>query len=338
MTALRIRTGLFAFAALAALVYAVEIQVVRAALPHAPAPDLLAAAVAFDLVVGVPALFYLLCIRGRAPLARIVPIVLLSMVGASFVIPSTYGGIPAAIRTLAVAAEAVLVVVLVRRGIRAMRSADAPGDLADSIRETARSVVPAPRLADAAAYEVALLAYAFAGWRMRAADDEGAFTIHRRGGYSAVAFALGLASVVELTAVHLLLHPWSPTVAWVLTGLSAYGMVWLLGDTQAIRLRLLRADDEALRVRVGLRWSVDVPWGDVVSVTRAGQPAADDGRGMLRATPIGDPRLVVGLARPLTATGPYGFTRRVSRIGVAVDDEARFLAAVAARTGLSPSA
>lgn len=339
MTALRIRTGLLLFAALAAVVYAVEILVVRAALPHAPAPDLVAAAVAFDLVVGVPALFYLLCIRGRAPLARIVPVVLLSLVGASLVIPAAYSGIPAAIRTLAVAAEAVLVVVLVRRGLQTMRAADAPGDLADAVRQTVRSVVPARRLADAAAYEVALLAYAFAGWRMRAAGDEGAFTLHRKSGYGGIAFALGLVSVVELAVVHLLLHPWSPAVAWALTALSAYGIVWLLGDTQAIRLRPLRADDDALRVRVGLRWSVDVHWCDIVAVTRVGRtPVADAGRGMLRATPMGDPRLVVELARPLTATGPYGFTRQVSRIGLAVDDEVRFLATVAARTGLTPSA
>lgn len=339
MTALRIRTALLAFAALATLVYAVEILVVRAALPHSPAPGVIAAAVAFDLVVGVPALFYLLCIRGRAPLARMAPVVLLSLVGASLVLPSTYAGIPATIRTLAIAAEVVLVVVLVRRGFRAMRTADRPGDLADSVRETVRSVVPLRRAADAAAYEAALFAYAAIGWRMRVAEDEGAFTIHRKIGYGGIAFALGLVSVVEMAVVHLLLHAWSPAVAWTLTALSAYGIVWLLGDTQAIRLRPMHADEDALRVRVGLRWSVDVPWDDVVAVTRPlRQSAADAGAGLLRATPIGEPRLVLDLAQPLTATGPYGFTRQVSRIGLTVDDEPRFLAAIAARTGLSPSA
>lgn len=63
------------------------------------------------------------------------------------------------------------------------------------------------------------------------------FSMHRRAAYGAVVVALGMASLAELVAVHLLVVRWSPAGAWALTALSVYGLAWLLADYHAVRRR-----------------------------------------------------------------------------------------------------
>lgn len=48
--------------------------------------------------------------------------------------------------------------------------------------------------------------------------------------------ALICASALELVAVHMLVGRWSNLTARILTGLTAYAMLWLLGDLQGIRI------------------------------------------------------------------------------------------------------
>lgn len=331
MAALRDRSSLVIFALLASAVYATEVLAVRLALSRVARPDLLAAAVAFDLVVVVPAAYWWLCVRARAPAWRVLPVVAASLAGAALVLPAGHDGVVRAVRWLAAPAELVVVWLVARRALRALRDPTAADDVVERLRGAARGALPHRAVAEAVAYEMALLWFALGSWRVRAPEGADTFSTHRRSGYGGIVFALALGSAGEAVAVHLLVAPESEAMAWTLTALSLYGMVWLAGDWRAVRLRPLRVDAEGLHVRVGLRWSVVVPWAEVASVEPRGRGALPDGAagGWLRATPVGEPRLVVELRSPVEARGPYGITRRVRRIGVAVDDEARFLGAVA---------
>jgi len=137
--------------------------------------------------------------------------------------------------------------------------------------------------------------------------------------------------VVEVAPVHLLVALWSPAAAWVLTGLSLYTVLWLLGDYRAVVLRpsLLRATPhgEVLEVRLGVRWNLRLPLAAVRAVRRVGaRPPAASTPGYLRAVAIGQPRFLLELAEPVTARGPYGWRREVSLLGLTVDDEAAFAA------------
>lgn len=332
MTALRDRSRLMLFGLLATAVYGVEVLAAHTALPRSSSPGLLAAAIAFDLLVAVPALYWWLCVRGRATAWRVMPILLLGLAGAASVLPVGYDGIFSALRLLAVPAELVVLGLVARRVVRSLRGPAAPDDVPARLRHAAREVLPARAVADAVAFEMALLWFALAGGWRRAAEDEAAFSYHRRSGYGGVLFALGVASLVEMVAVHLLVARWSAGWAWGLTGLGAYGVLWMTGDYQAVRLRPVRADADALRVRAGLRWSVEVPWHEVAAVEPRGRRTLAREAGYLRAALLGEPRLVLELRRPVVAHGPYGLTREVTRIGLSVDDEPRFLRAVEART------
>jgi hypothetical protein len=203
-----------------------------------------------------------------------------------------------------------------------------PDDLPALLATAIRRALPG-RPGEIVAHEATLLALAVAGWWLRPRSDERAFTVHREVGWSAVAIGLGIAMLAEVFPVHVLVSRSHPALAWVLTALTLYALVWLAGDFHGLRLVRMRIAGDALLVRVGLRWSLRVPFAAIGNVreVKADAPTRH-ARGYLRATAVGDPALILELRTPLRARGPYG-SREVTRVGIAPDERARFRAALA---------
>jgi hypothetical protein len=330
MNAVRRSGSFLPFLALAASIYAAELILVRPAIPRVSRPGILVAALLVDLLVVIPAAYWFLCVRGRHSARRVMPVLLLSMAGAAAVLPETYRGVVPVIRLLAAPAELGIIAMVVVRARRTLREAPAgAADAAERIRDVIAGALPYPGAVDVVTYEVALLYYAVFGWRARPEAGEHVFTYHRKSGYGGIVFALLVATLVESVAVHLLVAPHSAQAAWLLTALSTYGVLWLMGDYQAVRLRSIAVTDDALRLRTGLRWTVALPWDAISAIVPArGATPAKGTAGWLRMAPMGAPNLIVELNRPVAVSGPYGITRRVQRIGLSVDEAARFLAAV----------
>jgi hypothetical protein len=335
------RPGLVGFGFVVVAIYAAELLLVRSRM-FPRSPDLAAAVVTLDLVVCVPVFFYLMVVRARRlPAISVVPVFLASLLGAALVLPADHQSVLDLMKYLALPAELLLVGyvgVRVYRGIRsgAFASAGSRTDLVDRLRSTLRDFLPVPAAAGIMAHEIALLYYAFFSWRSRPDVREGelAFSYHQKNGYAAVLLALALGVVVETSAVHLVIRRWSTVLAWAMTAVSLYGVLWLLGHLQAVRLRPILLAPDWLLVRIGLLWSVRVPYHQIAGVVRVGardvpRPRA---KGYLHAVTLGTPQLLLELREPVDVDGPYGYTKGdVRRIGVAVDERDRFAAELATR-------
>lgn len=109
--------------------------------------------------------------------------------------------------------------------------------------------------------ELELWFFAVTGWWSKPHVPAGAaaFSHHREVGWPAIAAVLTMLVVVEGALVHLWLDSAGLTLLkWLVCAAHVYGLIWLLGDAQALRLRrtLLWAGDEpCLDVRVGVRGS-----------------------------------------------------------------------------------
>lgn len=315
------------FLAAAGAVYAAGLAV-AAALSRVEDAGVVAAALTFDLALGVPLLYWLLLVRGRGwPPFSVVPVFLASLAGAAAVLPDHHQGALTALEWLVVPAELLLVGYLLTRALataRRLRAAGAGGDVYERLCEGAREVLGARAVADVLAFEVAILYYALFAWRA-APDTAGARAVvghHRRIGYGGVLVGLMLAMTVEIVPVHLLLSLWSPTAAWVLTGLSLYGFLWLIGDYRALRLRPSVVRGDVLELRLGLRWNARVPLTSIRAVGRTGaRPPARSTPGYLQAVVLGEPTHLLELSEPVAVLGPYGWRKVARRIGITVDDE-----------------
>lgn len=290
-----------------------------------------ATALALDLTVTVPALAGLLLVRARRlPWIALLPIVALGYALAAAALPDRHRGVLEGMRFLVVAAEALLVLALVRRARAALRgTADGAGDFATRIRAASHRLLGHRVAAGILATEVALLHHALRGPRRRG-PDAGAFTAHREVGYLPVLVGLLLLLAVETVALHALATLWGPVASWTLTGLSLYAIVWLLGDYRALSARPTRITADRLLLRLGLRWEVDLPLDRIAAVEPWAERDAPPARDALTVTLIGPPDTRVVLCEPVEAIGMYGRTRTVREIRLRVDDAARFRAALRA--------
>jgi hypothetical protein len=328
----RARLPLITFAFVAACIYAAALSItrMRASLDR---PELVTLGVLSDLIVVVPVAWYLLAVRwGGLRKLSLVPVVLISVAGAALVLPQDRALLGSFLKALAIPYEIGLAAWIALRVWRSSRRSRGTEDMAERLREVAREAFPHRRVADMLAFEIAVLYYALFSWRSRPHETLSgeAFTYHRKSGYGALLFALAMVTAAEATPVHLLLARWSAVAAWIVTALSAYGMLWFVADWRAARLRPIVLEADTLWVRTGLRWSVRIPRERVAAVHRKLPSGAGPS---LRAALPGATPLWIELAEPVAATGPYGIERRVRWIGVAVDDAERFRAALQDQDG-----
>jgi len=175
-----------------------------------------------------------------------------------------------------------------------------------------------------AAVELQAFYYAFCCWRAKPEVTPGsrAFSIHREAGVVALFSVIAVLGCIETVGIHFLISRWNRTAAWVLTILSGYGLVWIVGLCQSIRLRPVLLDEEGLLLRLGLVWSLRVPYSAIAALH-------DGGWGHdAKVAPLGGPKTVIELHQPATLVYPFGITRQARRIGVAVDGHPEFVKAL----------
>ncbi len=293
------------------------------ALPALRAEDqsaVVAAAVTLDLTVVLPGLVYFLLVRSkRLPWIAIVPTFVVGYAVAMATLPEAHHGVLDAIRLLAIPAEIGLVAYLALLARKTFKRASrAEGDFATRFRFAARDALQARIPADILTTEVSILYHAFR-WRRPPPDSEGSFTVHREANYLTVVIGLTMVLLVETVALHALVWLWSATAAWILTGLSLYAYIWLVGDYRAMTARPIRLTPTHLSMRMGVRWEAEIPLTQIASAEPLGAREEVPGSDTLVAALLGQPNLMVKLEEPVEVIGMYGWRRTVSGLRLRVD-------------------
>ena len=330
----RLRPTLVALGVAVAAIYLVEGLVLRsgAFVRH---PQVIAGAVAFDLTIVVPLLYWATVVRRRlARWSTVVGVFVASLLGARLVLPVGQAGMLVWERLLVAPVELAIiayVVVKVRRTRRALRhgSSVVHEDVPERIALALRDAFPNPVVERALSSELTLMWFALASWRRKPHVPPGAtpFTYHMKSGIVGLLSALLGASVVELFVVHLLIHARSPRVAWTLAAFSVLGIVWLLGFIRALVLRPVLVSDAVVVVRGGASWTLEVPRAAIERVEGGRLLKAPPKRAPehLRATPVAQPNLLLALREPLEARGLYGRRKRVRTVSLRLDEPLRFM-------------
>jgi hypothetical protein len=158
------------------------------------------------------------------------------------------------------------------------------------------------------------------------------FSGHRQNGNASNQLGFVIVMGAELPIAHVLLHlAFGPTVAWVVTALSAYGWLYLWAEYRATHWRPVSLDGRSLHLRYGLLIDTTLPLDAVHSV----EPV--DANETLRRAPLrlrlqGMGRANVRLRlRPATTLQlPWG-EREMGEVLLGLDEPERFMQAVSAR-------
>ncbi len=162
--------------------------------------------------------------------------------------------------------------------------------------------------------EVALLFHALFAWFVPRRRP-GAVLANRKGEEYTLFVGFVIFLFIEAVPVHFLVHHYLPWLAWVLSALSAYSVLWLLGDVAARLMRPSVLQGHRLRLCRGLRLEAVI---DVRDVARVREVTED---GVVPDVEFGDaPQLVLELRSPVDVYGWFGTLAQAQTIGVQVDD------------------
>ena len=316
MTARRESWGGVRFAVwLAASIGINAVALLATRMVHRPA---VAFGCAFDVAVTVPALYYWLVVRaGVLPVVSMIPLCLMALLRATFVAPGVAWTRPA----LGAGAELAVTTYLVLRVRRGLRAAGGESDIVERLTLAAQELVRLPLAAAIAGSEIAVLWYAFGPWGRKPHVPNSArpFTMHEKTIAGALFWALAGLSAMEAAPMHVLLRHWSHTAAGVLTGLSAYAVVWMVAAARSLPLRPILLQDDALTVRCGILWTLRVPRREIAGVRR------ERFEGVFHLPPATEPNVVLEFRHPQEARSLYLIKRRVTCVALALDDPEDFL-------------
>jgi hypothetical protein len=298
------------------------IAIVRSHL-FAANPDVIAWGVTLDLTFTIPLLYWIVLIRsGMARPITIVPVFAIGATVAAILLPRGDQALLHSLRYVVAPLEIVTIVLLVRRLV-AMRRRESTGDPLARIRTAAEAALGNGVMAGLVATEIAVVWYAIFGWR-RDADAPAAsrpFTVHQRSGWGSVLACILVLVASESIAVHLFVQMWSARAAWIVTSLDVYGLLWLIGDYNALRLRPSLVRGNTLEIRYGLRWTATIERANVIAMRDAGDEADWKRPGVLKVAMIDAPRFIIELREPVIANGLAGMRKSVGAIAISPDDE-----------------
>ena len=291
-----------------------------------------AIAAVVDLSVTAALALYVIAVRrGHLPRWTVLVTVTLGLAIGRLVLGHRAGGV---VMTTAAAIELAMIgltIVGARRAVQRWRTTRGAPRL-ERVDAALRAVGMPGRVARVVATEITLLTFAVTGWRapVRSATR---FTVHRVNGWAMFAGVLVFLTVVETAVAHIAIAAFaSPTAAWVVSALSSYGVIWLLGDLHALRHGGVVVTDDGLELALGVRWTGRIPWSAIASIER-GTPGENE-PGVVDASILGA-NVVVELRTPCELVGILGRRRIATRVALSIDDADAFTSL--RRTGPAPS-
>ena len=319
---------LWAFLILAALLIWAEVMVThtRAFGQH---PAVLSLGVLFDLVFVTTGIFYWIVVRPlHLATNRLVLIALLMLRVALFILPQATS-LPNQLWPflLALSEGVVLIIAVFRiRAITRTYRQLRPSTDAETALRGSLAVVFGEKAAGVIIGEGLTLYYVLVGWRLQSDVPPGsqAVTTHRESGQVALTVGLVLVGVIEGVSVHLLLARWSPTIAFWVTMLSVYGMLFFVADIIATGKRPSYLTSDHLHLRLGVRWQAQIPRSAIANATFIHEkPVRQPDR--LNGAFLAVPNVLLTFTELVEIRGPYGLLKKVRQVALFVDDRADFV-------------
>ena len=233
----------------------------------------LALGITLDLTLTLPLIYYLISRKSNLPREGVIPVIVISYLIASYILPTEHQIWLAVIEIVIVPLELVLLFFVgrkIHKTVTLLRSSG--GNNTVGFFEHARVMVakefPQERIAAILATEISLLYYAFAGWKADIELKRGVvgYTSYKISGYKAVMGIVFILVIVESVAAHLFLAQWSNMLPWLVHLLGAYGLLFVIADYNALRLRPVYIRSGHLYLRLGLRWFVVIPLNEIACI------------------------------------------------------------------------
>lgn len=294
--------------------------------------SLLAVGSSVDIALIIPLVYFLFIRNSSIPKITLVPVFILSLVGAFQVIPNDYHSTLNRIEMLVAPIELSIIGFLIYKVIQLNKKlGQTKGGLRnfpERMRQVLLDLKAIPILANVASTEASLFYYTFAGWKRPNVLQENEFSNYRESGYKSIFVLILFLLPVETFVLHYWLSSYSIVLAWVLTGISLYSLFFIFGDRNAIRHRPVSVTSSGLDLVTGIRWKVFIPFELIDKVEL--READNFSEKFVNLSSFGHGNVVILLKEKIEARGIYGIKKSTDKLVLSIDDKDKFIELISA--------
>jgi hypothetical protein len=194
-------------------------------------------------------------------------------------------------------------------------------DIAYNLYKSMETVLGNKLYVKIVASEITVLRFGLLCWKKQKPMPVEAkkYTTYKESGYIVLFGVILFASMVEITALHLVLLHYSKTAALIISILSVYGAIFIVGDISAILKNPVLLVDDKLLLRAGLRWRVMADKNDIASIKKIKGDFEPDGNHFKGAVLKNAANVLITFKQPVTIERLYRKPLSADKIIMSID-------------------
>jgi hypothetical protein len=290
----------------------------------------LSLAITVDLLLTTPFVYFLLIRKTNIPKTTIVPFIILGIIVCSSIIPSENQYYLSLFKTWVLPIIELFVLsyliynIIKARRLYKLNEEHTTSDFFTILKSTCYQILPKAAVIPFVT-EIAVFYYGFLNWKKRKLQPN-EFSYHKNSGTVGLLIALIFLIAIETVALHLLLERWNTIAAWVLTGISMYSGIQILGFLKSMLKRPIVVEGNMLYLHYGIMNETTINIQDIESIALSTKDIELD-KTTRKLSFLGDlegHNLVIKLKTENSIIGLYGIKRSYTTLALYVDKKQEF--------------
>jgi hypothetical protein len=287
-------------------------------------------AIAIDLLLIIPFLYFLLIRKTSIPKTTVVPVMIIGLILGSYLLPQEDQTFLTIFKTWALPvielSIVAFVVFKVRKAQKKYKSIKGSSpDFFIAVKQTCSDLVP-QKLVAPMATEIAVMYYGFINWK-KPILGKNEYTYHKNSGTPSLMVGFILIIAIETVGLHFLLARWNIVVAWILTGLSIYTALQVFGFAKSLSKRPIAVNANSIHLKYGILNEVEIPFSNIESIELSKKELVKNDL-TKTLSPLGEMEshnVVIKLKSTCELVGLYGFKKKFMILGLHIDQPDRFV-------------
>lgn len=291
--------------------------------------DILSFAITADLLLIVPLVYFLLIRKSEIPNTTVIPVMIIGLLVGSYFLPQQSQTYLSIFKTwiLPFLELIVLSYVLykVRKAVLKFKeNKTSTFDFFTTLKKTCYEILPKNAVM-LVVTEIAVFYYGFINWKRREIKVN-EFTYHKDSGIIALLIVTIFIVAIETAVLHILLSKWSNILAWILTFLSIYSGIQILGFLKSLTKRPYKIENGKVFLSYGILSETIINLDDIETIEISSKDIEFD-KETRKLSPLGSlesHNVVITLKNKSVLNGFYGLKRDFKTLAFFVDKKVKF--------------
>ena len=289
----------------------------------------LSVAITIDLVLTVPLVYLLLIRKTKIPRTTVLPVMIIGVILGSYFLPEENQMYLDLFKTWALPvielSALTFIIFKVRKAVRQFKSNSKQSfDFFSTLKTTCSEMLPKAAVMPVV-MEISVIYYGFITWKRRDLK-ENEFSYHKDSGTPALLIAFIFLIAIETLVLHILLSRWSEVAAWILTYLSIYSGIQILGFLKSMLKRPISIEGDKLCLRYGIMSETTIDLDNIASIDISSRDIElnDITRKLSILGELESHNLILTLKHDHVLFGLYGIRKPYRKLALHVDQPIHF--------------